>query len=212
VTHLVIVPAPSAPAVFSAGPPLTPSGTPAASVGTASPAPVVVVDDPGPDRVEIAGLLVSVLASAVSIFLAWRAIQLARQANREASKARAAIATERRRTFELEVLRDLMEALDAEGLQTVRDFVKAPREMKYRFQGRVHLLPPEDLPTWRELMTLTTDHLTVARMLNMSDTAAQEWKDNARWVPSNALIKALRQALQQDVLAAITRRMEARDQ
>jgi hypothetical protein len=201
-----------------------------ASTVAPSPAPVVVVQDPGPDGVEIAGLVFAILgfavgatASVVSIVLAWRAVKIGRQANdaavkaaqeaeranEEASKARAAVAAERRRTFELEVLRDLLVAIDGEW-GTAKKIANSPTAVS-RFTGRLHLLP-NDLPTWRKVWRTTPRNLFgVAKVVGVEDESAAQIEQGGKEVASTRLVSVLHLALVDDVHVAIKRRMDARD-
>ncbi|MEU7905781.1 hypothetical protein [Actinoplanes sp. NPDC049118] len=85
------------------------------------------------------GLLVGV----ASLVLVGRAIAIGRQANREAVAARAAIATERRLTFELEVLRELIALLDAG--QLIGKTASSGTALR-AYRGRLAMLPDSDLP------------------------------------------------------------------
>jgi hypothetical protein len=187
----------------------------------------VVVDDPGPDGVEIAGLVFAILAfvvgsvaSAVSIYLSWRAVKIGRQANdaavkaaeeaeranEEASRARAAVAAERRRTFELEVFRDLLDAVDGQW-QLVRQIADSPTALS-RFSGKFHLVPG-DLQTWHRVWQAEPpDRFGVAAVLGVGDENVTEPGKSAASVE---VVSRLHKSLVQDVLDAINRRMDARD-
>ncbi|MFC4071915.1 hypothetical protein [Actinoplanes subglobosus] len=223
-------PTPSAPPVASMVPSPTPStlpGTsPAATVGTASPAPVVVVDDPGPDGVAIAGLVLSVVAfiagimtSVASIYLAWRAVQIGRtaaqeaeKANVEAGKARAAIAAERRRAFDLEVLQGLTEALDVE-LPRVLEIAVDPPKMRVYFGSRLALLPGHELPFWREVQAMTS-HQDLEQRLAVTDGLGSGWvraTRDGRFQNHNQVTRAFSDRLLADLMTAIQERVEAHD-
>ncbi len=213
-----------------------PSAT-TAGVGTPSsvPMPVDVVDDPGADGVEIAGLVfailafvVGALASAFSIVLAQRAVRIgekanaaaikaaeeAERANQEASKARAAVAIERRRAFELELLRDLLVMLDADS-NFVRGLVTVEGAGLDSVTGRMALLGDRELPRWKAALLAPT-HRSFAAIFDLPYEQAFVMEEEAddmrpRLQVSPSLITAVRRAFHEDVLAAIECRMDARD-
>jgi hypothetical protein len=140
------------------------------------PVPVTVVDDPL-NLFDAWSLGVSIVVGIVSLVLTGLALRIGRQANEaavkaaqeaevanlEASRARSAVANERRRAFELETLRDILRAFDVRvrkpgGFFTSGTFLpqRMPdvdaalslREILDREEMRVLLLAPDDLRTW----------------------------------------------------------------
>jgi hypothetical protein len=227
-------PTPSTSATESAVPSPAPSAATAASAGTASPAPVVVVDDPPPDGVAVAGLVFSILAfvvgslaSGFSIYLAWRAMLIGKtaareavRANTEASRARAAVAAERRRTFEMEVLRDLTAALDAERPHVI-EAATDPRRMRLYFGARLQMLPEADLPLWRQVQDMDGPE-ALMRLLGLAGNTdsrtgggiGPDWVRASRnndFQRHNEVSQALRDLLLDDLITAIRVRVEAND-
>jgi hypothetical protein len=193
--------------------------TPAPS-GSAPPIPVVVLDDPT-NPWDVAALIVGLIVGTVSIWLAWRAIRIGRQANHEASQARAAIAAERRRTFELEVLKDLADLLDEDARTPDRTdsltfrLASSPSLITDSFQSRLRLLPDTDLTTWRRAAEARTA-ADLGRQFGMAraDAERRYTYDGGRIEKvqaSPALVERLVNALHEDVFAAIDRRMRATD-
>jgi hypothetical protein len=198
-------------------------------LGDAStPAPVRIVDDSTSDGWEIVGVLTGLLVGLVSAFLAWRAVRIGQQANaaavkaaseaeranEEASKARAAVAAERRRTFELEVLRDLIAFVDGSP-RFARDICHNPALVLSGLSGRVSLLPEGDLPVWRRVAALTNAE-DVADLLGVPQNDVRTLSRLTRnsvvgMNPSARLIEALSAALYNDLLTAVKKRMEDRD-
>jgi len=191
-----------------------------------APVLVIVVDDPA-DGLAIAGLvfavlgfLVGTLASGFSIYLAWRAVQIgkfaaqeAAKANEAATKARTAVATERRRSFELEVLRELVEALDVERSQVI-EIATDPRQMQTYFGSRLDLLPAETLPLWREIGRLRR-HEDVEKRIGATRTGSPDWVRASKsdgFRHHNVVSLALTGLLLQDVTSAIRSRVDALDE
>jgi hypothetical protein len=80
------------------------------------------------------------------------ALIFAGRAQGDAKKARLSVSLERRRQFELEILRSFMEDLDEDGLHQV--VVDKPGILR-RYESRLRLLPEKDLPFWRQLVGLS---------------------------------------------------------
>jgi hypothetical protein len=163
---------------------------------------------------EIVGVIVGLLVGLVSIFLAWRAVQIGRQANEEASKARTAVALERRRTFELEVLRDLLVAVD-ELFNEAGKIAGKPYLLHWRYSARLAMLPADDLPVWRKLSGLRNyDEVQGAILGGVSKDEVEAWIAETfgqGQSPATRTRLMLTQRLREDVLKAIERRMNARD-
>jgi hypothetical protein len=192
-----------------------------AVVGAPSPAPVVVVDDATTNPWDVASVIIGTLGVIVSAFLAWRALKIGEQANEaaryaakeaeranaEASKARAAVAAERRRTFELEVLRDLVEVFEVLiPTQNTLGQAGAPRlprlrEIASRAALQLNLLmPTDDLPTWRAL-TRAAEFFQ----------PQSEWSEAVRRLGGAEDEGILRRRMIAEVTEAVQRRMNALD-
>lgn len=87
-----------------------------------------------------------------------KAADEAERANLEASKARAAVAMERRRTFQLEILRGMLEDL-AEGATFVRQVAGSAAVIKSVYAGRLPMLDEHDLPLWRQAATASRQEI-----------------------------------------------------
>jgi hypothetical protein len=142
-----------------------------------------------------------------------KAAEEAERANVEASRARAAVAAERRRTFQLEILRDLMAELDDGRAPSDRQaprwgeadlsfIIETPSIVTNRYAGRLPLLDEDDLPFWRLMGTIRPVALPAALGLPDNETAPESRQDVRR---------ALKSRIRQDLIKAIERRMEARD-
>jgi len=92
------------------------------------------------------GLAAGIAGSIAAAIAIWFSVL----AQRDATQARREAAAERRRQFELEILRDLIEQVDGGILREAGD---DPRRLK-KYEHRISLLPAAELPFWRKLMTL----------------------------------------------------------
>ncbi|MEH1057356.1 hypothetical protein V6U89_19390 [Micromonospora sp. CPCC 206171] len=158
------------------------------------------------------GTVAVVLASKANQ-AAVKAAEEAERANEEASRARAAVAAERRRTFELEILRDLLEVLDQER-DLVDQIASHPEWIEIRFAGRLGMLPEQDLPLWRRARGVSWRELI--DLLGGPDEHDEERVSIAEsgsgsYRPARSLINRLREKMTADVLMAIQRRMTAHD-
>jgi hypothetical protein len=201
-----------------------------------------VVDDPI-NPWDIAGVFTSLFVGLLSVLLAWRAVTIGRQANEaavkaakeaehanlEASKARAAVANERRRTHELEILRDLLRSFEvtvrgAGGTTTAGPPSQPERYLSIRQiidreQARLQLLSTNELHTWRALNDF---------LVSNPDAGWYEWEEKIisvarvdsrvdhHSIDSNEKLldqatKHVREHLRQEVLVAIRLRVDARD-
>lgn len=190
---------------------LTPSPAVTATVGVPSPAPVRIVDDATTNPWDVAAVFSGLLVGIASLVLAWRAVKIGQRANAEASKARAAVAAERRRTFELEVLRDLLVMLDADTDFTA-GLVTAEGVGLDKVTGRMSLLGDDDLPRWKAATNAATHRaysnifeVPYERAWVMAPGVAQPLR------ASTELLAVVRREFYKDVRAAIERRMDARD-
>lgn len=89
------------------------------------------------------GFWVDVAVAVVTVVALLWAVRTATRAER---KALTLAAAERRQTFDLEVLRDLIETLTDE---VIADMLGNPEQFYRLCRARLAMLPPEDLPTWR---------------------------------------------------------------
>lgn len=88
-----------------------------------------------------------------------------RTATRAERKALAMAAAERRQTFDLEVLRDLIETLNDE---VIADMLRDPEHFYRLCRARLAMLPREDLPMWRAFENLRADDIgELARLLGL---------------------------------------------
>lgn len=213
-----------------------------------SPAPVVVVDDPL-NPWDVMGVVIGLLVGAVSVFLAWRAVEIGRRANdlaavaaaeaevanHEAANARLAVARERRRAFELEVLRDLLDLFDMRVrrsssvlrgpgalMRPVPDFESdlTVSELVSRARARLLLLDDGDLPSWRGLETVPDDDprawTTAVQSLASYDGDPAVANNASHAAPSAArddlyVFEVVKDILAREVVAAIRTRVEAQD-
>lgn len=204
--------------VHDAAPLDVPAPSTTAVVGTAPAAPVRITDDETTNPWDVIAVLVGGVVGVVSLVLAWRAVLIgkaaaaaAEKANIDASRARAAVAAERRRTFELEVLRDLLDVAGAEGF--ARRVVVAPGLLQ-DYSGRLAVLSEEDLKFWREAAGSNRQGI-----LDLLGQRSQESEDELTYAelyevvyaPPNAVVACARIALLDDVADAIRRRVQARD-
>jgi hypothetical protein len=101
------------------------------------------------------------VAVVIVVALVW-AIRTATGAER---KALAMAAAERRQTFDLEVLRDLLETLSDD---VIADMLRRPEQFYRLCRARLAMLPAEDLPTWRAFEHLNAENRgELARLLGL---------------------------------------------
>lgn len=79
------------------------------------------------------------------------AVWFAFRAQKDATRARRAIPAERRRQFELEILRSLLDDLDEN--QILHQVELSPSRLQ-RYQHRLAPLPSSALPFWRQVMSV----------------------------------------------------------
>ncbi|MFC0504205.1 hypothetical protein [Micromonospora costi] len=155
--------------------------------------------------------LASVVVGILAVILARKANMAAERANAEASKARAAVAIERRRTFELEILRDLLEALDQPTW--LGEVIEFRRSFEGTFGARLSLLPVDELPAWRAVVAIRKmEGLVdlVGRTAEDEEALEQNRTLGVRFAPPS-LRGRLRSRLRLDVEEAVERRMVERD-
>ncbi|MEU7925076.1 hypothetical protein [Micromonospora sp. NPDC049107] len=90
---------------------------------------------------------VQLLVGVLGVLALW----LAYRAQREATRARQEIPAERRRQFELEILRGVLDDLDEK--QVLHEVEFSPSRLQ-RYQHRLAPLPDSALPFWRQAMTV----------------------------------------------------------
>jgi len=212
--YIVIASTPSGSAGLVAAPASSPSPTTSSAVvGTTAPARVIVVDDPT-DPWAVIGVITGSVVGIVSAALAWQAVKIGRQANaaaikaaeeavranEQASKARAAVAMERRRTFELGVLYDLAKVIDQTPVAA--DAANCGRSLGKYF-GQLQIVPDGMLPRWWELWNCFS-------IADAADAVGVPLADAELSVPGTPdtvataeLVGAVQQALRDDVAEAI---------
>jgi hypothetical protein len=182
-------------------------------VRAAAPITVDVVRDAW-DWVMIAGGVASLVTGLVALWLAYRSHQKAEEALKHAadSEARAIerAAWERRALFDLEILRDLLEALDIPDPTGVWGYVagRPAHDMPLRFGSRLALLPADDLPFWRGSGSMTEDERYA--LLKIPDAAVLEARNTRMPVPYNlpaGYLRAFMDRLRDDVIEAVQKRM-----
>lgn len=137
--------------------------------------PVVVVGEPF-NAWDVAAVIIGLIVGVLSVFLAGKALQIGRQANKsaakaaeeaeranlEASRARAAVVYERRRALEIEMLCQLLSNFDMRFRNLVRGDQDGGRALEHcspllitgllrQGQARLGMIPYNELQTWRDL-------------------------------------------------------------
>ena len=108
------------------------------------------------------GFWLDVTVAVVTVVALLWAVRTATRAER---KALGIAAAERRQTFDLEVLRDLIETLNDD---VIVDMLRNPEHFYRLCRARLAMLPPEDLPTWRAFEHLRGDSVDeLARLLGI---------------------------------------------
>ncbi len=159
------------------------------------------------------------------------AIGFAVKAHLGATKARLSVVHERRRQFELEILRDLLEDLDTTDL--LGDPNHVPGRLQ-RYEHRLLMLPSTALPFWRQMARVTALHEipVLAKTLDQIARAEQtEQRERERLATAGvvtasgelerlrmaraqarlALGRAVRQRMADDIERAIKQRVETVD-
>lgn len=103
-----------------------------------------------PDGFDVGNIVVGVLGALGTI----AALIVAIRAQRDATKARISVGQERRRQFELEILREFLRDVDEKNLVAQ---VIGNADALGRYQERLNLLDEADLPFWRRAMTTRDD-------------------------------------------------------
>ena len=143
------------------------------------------------------GFWLDVAVAVVTVVALLWAVRTATRAER---KALTLAAAERRQTFDLEVLRDLIETLTDEA---IADMLGNPEQFYRLCRARLAMLPAEDLPTWRAFQHLDGDSMAeLARLLGLE----AHLQDNAIRVDSEVLLQA-RGPLIDDVFQSVESRM-----
>ena len=143
------------------------------------------------------GFWLDVAVAVVTVVALFWAVRTATRAER---KALTLAAAERRQTFDLEVLRDLIETLTDE---VIADMLRNPEHFYRLCRARLAMLPQEDLPTWRAFEHLRTERLAeLAHLLGLE----AHLQDNVIQTGSEVLLQA-RGPLIDDVFQAVESRM-----
>jgi hypothetical protein len=129
--------------------------------------------------------VVSCIATVLALFISVAAYVLASKANRT-------IADERRKVFELEILRDLLLAIENGG-----------EVFNLTTPGLVNALPPKDLPLWRELIELRGDG-------DQPDDFARRTNEilNKHEIQADLGERRLPRALAKDIHASMNKRLK----
>lgn len=123
-----------------------------------------------------------------------------RTATRAERKALAMAAAERRQTFDLEVLRDLIETLNDD---VIADMLRNPEHFYRMCRARLAMLPAEDLSVWRAFQNLRSDNLAeLVRLLGLE----AHLRDNVIRTDAEVLLEA-RAPLIDDIFQAVEARM-----
>ena len=162
-----------------------------------------IVDDTTTDGWAVAGVVIGAVLSAASLLLAGWALKVGRSARDEALKARLAVANERRRTFELEILRELSVALDGDVLNREL-MLNQPTRVRQHFRSRLDALPGSALPTWRKVAG-AENYVEVAGILGM------QLQGDGTGDDFHAVQIQLQEAMYDEVIAEIRRRRDERD-
>ncbi|MCP2324934.1 hypothetical protein HDA40_003441 [Hamadaea flava] len=180
--------------------------------------------DPVRDGWDWLSLWVGLGSAVIGLFVGITAIVLARKANRHAKEAmemaaeaeRRAIeraTDERRRLFELEILRDMLEQCnphDNKMRSLAREFGR--EWMDVEFGAQLMMLPDDELPFWRAYPTFSRE----ARYRMMPHESAEQAIEQARyagtggqllWQADAEFTEVMTREFRQDLKAAITRRM-----
>lgn len=143
------------------------------------------------------GFWLDVTVAVVTVVALLWAVRTATRAER---KALTIAAAERRQTFDLEVLRDLIETLHDD---VIVDLLRNPEQFYRQCRARLAMLPPKDLPTWRAFEHLRGDNLgELARLLGL------EAHLNGNVIHNGAdVLLAARGPLIDDIFQAVEARM-----
>lgn len=188
-------------------------------LGGPLPLPVDAVRDAW-DWVVIGGGIASVIAAAVAIYLAVKANGTAQRAMDEATNAegRAIVraAAERRALFELEILRDLLEQLDAHEWNLADRFAEQPDwYFRQHLESRLAMLPDNDLRFWRNFPRLTPDERwSLFSEIPNGDIRLARNRAALRsepWSAPRGFDVLFRERLRADVLLSVERRMDILD-
>jgi hypothetical protein len=169
-----------------------------------SPGPVVV--DVTRDAVDWLVVGVTVVSAVVGVVAIVVALRANRQAKHAESRSRQFAASERRRVFDLEILRDLLDHLDDRDalLRAAGD----PSATIRQANARLSMLEPNDLPLWRSMAEMrpvdlpgcigaTADDYKILRYANAEPDV----------IPDDGFLDKLQAALRADIENAVERRM-----
>lgn len=143
------------------------------------------------------GFWLDVAVAVVTVVALLWAVRTATRAER---KALTLVAAERRQTFDLEVLRDLIETLTDDA---IADMLRNPEHFYRLCRARLAMLPAEELPTWRAFEHLRAGNITeLARLLGLE----AHLRGNVLPPEADVLLEA-RGPLIDDVFHAVEARM-----
>lgn len=162
------------------------------------------------DWVVLGGGLASVVVGFLAVWLAYQANNAAKKASSEATKARQAIADERRRTFELEVLRDLLASAD--NLETVSDIIYNQHLFSARHTGRLSMLPHDELTVWRRLFVGRRFIDVIASNDSEREVIEKEMQHKGNVARDRQTRELIRARLVADVVKSVEKRMAERDE
>lgn len=173
---------------------------------------VVVTDsirDPW-DWIILVGGLASVVVGILAVGLAAQANRAAKKAGSEATKARQAIADERQRTFELEVLRDLLASAD--NVETIGDIINNRHLFIARHTGRLSMVPHDELPVWRQLLAGIRLADALAATEEEREVMIKEAQLPGPFARDYRTRELVRTRLVADVVKSVEKRMAERDE
>jgi hypothetical protein len=149
-------------------------------------------------EIQTLGFWVDVAVAVVTVIALLWAVRTATRAER---KALTVAAAERRQTFDLEVLRDLIETLNDE---VIADLLRNPEHFYRLCRARLAMLAPQDLPTWRAFEHLRSDSIgELARLLGLE----AHLRAGRVLQPDAEVLLAARGPLIDDIFHAVESRM-----
>lgn len=173
----------------------------------AAPMPVDVVRD-GWDVASFWVAAGSAFIGAIALILAYRAI-------REAAGARQAVANERRRTFELETLRDILQGIDDLDQPELLGIEDLAHSLINRRWLRLGFFGEDEFPAWRaihagaDLLEVLPE--TEGERAKLKHELDRESGHTVVVMAAPFGVQLIRRRLAQDVSAAIAKRMAERD-
>jgi hypothetical protein len=139
------------------------------------------------DAWDWAALAAGVVGSVAALIAIWFAVR----AQRDATAARREVGVERRRQFEVEVLRGLLDDVDAGGLEA---HVAADNPgWVNRYQHRLAMLSDEALPFWRTVM-----------VLGWRDEVIEQFRYTQRFDETDTALRAAQRSADADEVQRLT--------